>query len=122
MRPVSHPIDRVEVTFDEPKMVGQAGLLLVGTLVARLGLEAVIDRLVHLGARVGGANPGRKVLTLVHALVAGANHIDHVDILRAGDTAAVLPHQVMALHRGQLPAGVQLRPCPPARIRSCVFR
>jgi hypothetical protein len=96
MRPVSHPIDRIEVTFDEPNLVAQAGLLLVGTLVARLGLEALIDGLVRLGGRVGGANPGRKVLTLVHTLIAGGTHIDHVDVLRAGDTADVLPHQVMA--------------------------
>ncbi len=45
---------------------------------------------------VGGAGPGRKVLTLVHAMVAGASHIDHADVLRAGDTARVLGHQVMA--------------------------
>jgi hypothetical protein len=84
------------VSFDEPNLVAQAGLLLVGTVVARLGLESLIDGLVRLGQRVGGANPGRKVLTVVHALVAGANHIDHVDILRAGDIASVLPHRVMA--------------------------
>ena len=45
---------------------------------------------------VGGARPGRKVLTLVHAIVAGASHIDHADMLRAGDTARVLGHRVMA--------------------------
>jgi hypothetical protein len=36
------------------------------------------------------------VLTLVHAMVAGASHIDHADVLRAGNTAGVLPHRVMA--------------------------
>jgi hypothetical protein len=45
---------------------------------------------------VGGALPGRKVLSLVHAIVAGASHIDHVELLRAGATKAVLPHRVMA--------------------------
>ena len=49
-----------------------------------------------LGTRTGGFQPGRKILTLVHAMVAGATHIDHADILRAGSTAAVLPHRVMA--------------------------
>jgi hypothetical protein len=33
---------------------------------------------------------------LIHAIVAGGSHIEHADILRAGATAAVLPHQVMA--------------------------
>ena len=56
----------------------------------RLGLEALIDATVRLIGRVGGARPGRKVLTLVHAMIAGASHIDHADMLRAGSTAAVL--------------------------------
>ncbi len=37
-----------------------------------------------------------KILTLVHAMTAGANHIDHLDILRAGASQAVLGHKVMA--------------------------
>ena len=38
---VSHAIDRVEVTFDEPNLVANAGLLMVATLVSRLGLEVL---------------------------------------------------------------------------------
>ena len=96
MRPVSHGIDRVAVTFDEPGLVANAGLLLVATLVKRLDLEAVIDAMVRIPSKLGGFAPGRKVLTLVHAMVAGATHIDHADVLRAGATEAVLPHRVMA--------------------------
>ncbi|MCY4620603.1 MAG: hypothetical protein OXD34_02025, partial [bacterium] len=54
------------------------------------------DRVVRLGGRVGGANSGRKVLTVVGAMLAGGSHIDHVDQLRAGSTGRVLPFQVMA--------------------------
>ena len=96
MSRVSRGIDRIDVTFDEPNLVADAGLLLVGTLVARLGLERLIDTTVRLAGRVGGARPGRKVLTLVHAMVAGASHIDHADVLRSGGTGRVLPHRVMA--------------------------
>jgi Transposase DDE domain group 1 len=93
---VSHGIDRLDVTFDDPNLVANAGLLVVATLSGRLGLEALIDATVRLVGRVGGAQPGRKVLTLVHAMIAGASHIDHVDMLRAGATAGVLGHRVMA--------------------------
>jgi hypothetical protein len=93
---VSHGIDRVAVVFDDESLVANAGLLLVATLVVRLGLEALVNSTVILAGRVGGARPGRKVLTLVHAMVAGASHIDHADILRSGSTEAVLGHQVMA--------------------------
>ena len=96
MTRVSHPLDRIAVTFDEPNLVANAGLLLVGTLVVRLELEALVNAAVRLVGRVGGALPGRKVLTLVHALVAGGSHIDHAEVLRAGNTAGVLPHRVMA--------------------------
>ena len=96
MTSVSRGIDRIEVTFDEPNLVANAGLLLVATLVVRLGLERLINEVVDLSGRVGGALPGRKVLTLVHAIAAGGSHIDHADVLRAGATQAVLPHRVMA--------------------------
>jgi hypothetical protein len=56
----------------------------------------LIDDMVRLDRRVGGARPGRKVLTLVHSILAGGSHIDHADVLRAGATSAVLGHRVMA--------------------------
>ena len=96
MSRVSHAIDRVAVSFDDPNLVANAGLLLTATLADRLDLEAMIDDTVKLGDRVGGARPGRKVLTLAHAMIGGGTHIDHVDMLRAGATAAVLGHRVMA--------------------------
>jgi hypothetical protein len=93
---VSHAIDRIEATFDEPNLVANAGLLLTATLVERLELETMIDDVVNLAGRVGGARPGRKVLTLAHSMIAGASHIDHAEMLRAGSTASVLGHRVMA--------------------------
>ncbi|HSH62376.1 MAG TPA: IS1380 family transposase [Acidimicrobiales bacterium] len=96
MKPVSRGIDRIEVTFDDEHLVANAELLLVSTLAARLGIEELVNATVGLVGRVGGALPGRKVLTLVHAIVAGGSHIDHADVLRAGATQAVLGHRVMA--------------------------
>ena len=96
MKPVSRGIDRIAVTFDDPNLVANAGLLLVATLVAKLGLEDLCNSTIRLGTRVGGFQPGRKILTLVHSMVAGASHIDHADMLRAGSTSEVLSHRVMA--------------------------
>ena len=96
MTTVSRNIDRIDAVFDDPKLVANAGLILVGTLIKRLGLEALINERVRLEGREGGSRPGRKVLTLVCAIIAGATHIDHVDILRAGATQQVLPFVVMA--------------------------
>jgi hypothetical protein len=92
----SRGIDRIAVTFDEPTLVADAGLLVPATLMVRLGLESLVNQMVRLRGRVGGALPGRKVLTLVAAILAGATHIDHADRLRAGATDRVLPFRVMA--------------------------
>ena len=96
MKSVSRGLDRICVTFDEPNLVANAGLLLVATLVRRLGLESLINEKLVLRGRVGGALPGRKVCTLVHAIIAGASHIDHANVLRAGASRSVLSHRVMA--------------------------
>jgi hypothetical protein len=89
-------IDRVEATFDDETLVADAGLIVPATLMMRLGLEASVNQTVRLVGRVGGARPGRKVLTLVAAILAGGSHIDHADRLRAGATQKVLPFTVMA--------------------------
>jgi predicted ribonuclease YlaK len=88
---VSHGIDRVEVTFDDPTLVANAGLVAPATLMGRLALEALIDATVRLVSRIGGALPGRKILTLVATILAGGSHIDHTDVLCAGWTERVLP-------------------------------
>ena len=95
MGSVSRAIDRVEVTFDEPNLVANAGLLLVATLAGRLGIESLVNATLKLKGRVGGAMPGRKVLTLCTRWWC-ASQIDHADQLRAGATGAVLGHRVMA--------------------------
>src|SRR3954447_23441496 len=88
--------DRSEVVFDDERVVVNAGLVLAVTLGRRLGLEALIDAAVRLGGRPGAARPGRKVLSLVHAMLLGADCIDDCEILRAGRTEAVLGHRPMA--------------------------
>jgi hypothetical protein len=95
--PSSHVmLDQVDIAFDDPRAVAHAGLLLPATLAERLGIEQATDQLVDLGDRPGAARPGRKLLTLVHALVAGGECIDDVELLRCGSTASVLGHRVMA--------------------------
>jgi hypothetical protein len=89
-------LDQVHVAFDDQRMVANAGLLLPATLADRLGIEQAAEELIDLGQRSGAARPGRKVLTVVHGLLAGGDSIDDVEMLRAGATASVLGHRVMA--------------------------
>jgi hypothetical protein len=64
--------DRSAVVFDDERVVVNAGLVLAVTLGRRLGLEALVDGVVGLGKRPGASRPGRKVLSLVHAMLLGA--------------------------------------------------
>jgi hypothetical protein len=88
-------LDRFEVMFDDDRAVANAGLLLPATLAVRLGLERRANELVVLSGP-GYFRPGRKMMTLVHAMVAGGDCIDDTDVLRAGETELVLGHRVMA--------------------------
>jgi hypothetical protein len=88
--------DATRVLFDDERAVANAGVLLPAVLADRLGLEGLVDGTVDLGDRVGAANPGRKVMTLVSAMALGADCIDDCDVLRSGQTRAVLGHGVSA--------------------------
>ncbi|HEX2809513.1 MAG TPA: IS1380 family transposase [Kineosporiaceae bacterium] len=92
----SHTLDRLETAFDDDRLVPDAGLVLPATLVHHLGLKQLVDEHLDLGARAGRANAGDKLLTLVMSALAGGDHIDHVDALRAGGTGRVLGFTVKA--------------------------
>ena len=89
-------LDRLRVEFDDERAVANAGLLLPATLAGRLGIEQLVNETVDLSGRAGGARPGRKVLTLCHAMHLGADSIDDCDVLRSGRTGLVLGHGVLA--------------------------
>ncbi|MGH8976221.1 MAG: IS1380 family transposase [Acidimicrobiia bacterium] len=92
----SHSLDRVDVVFDDDHQVANAGLILPATLAQHLGIKELADETIKLGPVPGAALPGRKVMTVVHGILAGADSIDDLDVLRAGATQKVLGHVVMA--------------------------
>jgi hypothetical protein len=85
----SHTLDQLDTCFDDTHAIANAGLLLPATLAERLGIEQAADQLIDLGEqaadqlvdlgdRPGAAQPGHKLLTLVHGLVAGGDCVDDV--------------------------------------------
>ena len=94
MSSISGGIDGVEVRFDEGSLVGDAGLLLAGTVMDRLGLEAMLDEVVRPPG--SGRGSGAKALSLVASMLVGGSFIDDADRLRAGSTAQVLPFRPVA--------------------------
>jgi len=92
----SHTLDAMAVTFDDDRLIADAGLIQPATLAQHLGLRALFDTHVHLGAAAGRANVGHKAMTVIHSALAGGDSIDDCDALRAGATRAVLGHAVLA--------------------------
>ena len=87
--------DRIQIAFDDQRLVANAGLLLPATLAHHLGLGELVDQHVDLGNAPGRANAGDKMLTLVASALAGGDCIDAY-ALRAGSTERVLGCTVKA--------------------------
>jgi hypothetical protein len=80
---LSHTLGRICTVFDDPNLVGSAGLV----PVMGLAQEAGLDRLARQHLSVPGdkgANAGSKVASLVAGMVAGADSIDDMALLRHG--------------------------------------
>ena len=77
-------------SFDDHRLVANAGLLLPASLALRPGLGELVDRHVDLGDAPGRANPGDKLMTLVASALAGGDCIDDAEALRSGSTGRVL--------------------------------
>src|SRR6266498_177168 len=92
----SHSLDRVGTAFDDDRLVADAGLLLPATLASHLGLRELVDEHLDLGDRLGRANAGDKLCTLVFSALAGGDCIDDANALRAGGTSRVLGFSVKA--------------------------
>lgn len=82
-----HSAVRTHATFDDPNLVSHAGLVPAARLAENVGLEGLVGEHVHVGARVG-ANADVKVGSLVAGMVAGADNIDGMDLLRHGAVPA----------------------------------
>ena len=95
MLPPEHP-DRIQIAFDDHRLVNNAGLLLPSTLALRLGLPQLVDRRLDLGHATGRANTVDKMMTLVASALAGGDCINDADALRTGGTARALGGTVKA--------------------------
>ena len=109
---VSHTLSAMSVSFDEENLVGVAGLVPVMALAREAGLQDLVDEWVKLPTDYSedsvipgfvpqvlsdvvraviprdntdkGANSGLKLSSLVGGMVAGAESIEDMDLLRHG--------------------------------------
>src|SRR5690606_36352873 len=73
--------------FDDENLVSHAGLVPVMELAERAGLRGLLDEHVRFTServKSGAANPIPKLLSIIAAMLAGADSIDGLDVIRAG--------------------------------------
>jgi len=78
-----HRSTSLSATFDDTNLVSAAGLVPAMALVARTGMAELANRWLTLPGYFG-ANAGLKVTALVAGMLAGADSIDDMALLRHG--------------------------------------
>ena len=85
---LSHTLRATSAVFDDPNLVSAGGLVPVLALADAAGLRELAD--AHLTVPTDkGANAGLKVASLVGGMVAGADSIDDMALLRHGGMSRI---------------------------------
>jgi hypothetical protein len=79
---LSHTSAALSVSFDEPNLVASAGLVPALAVAEQAGLSQLADEGLTVPGSSGTA--GAKLATLVGGMLAGADSIDDLDLLRHG--------------------------------------
>lgn len=85
---LSHTLTRTSAVFDDPNLVSSAGLVPVMALADAAGLRTLTDKQLTV-ATDKGANAGLKVASIVGGMLAGADSIDDMALLRHGGMGKV---------------------------------
>jgi hypothetical protein len=83
-----HGLAKIHATFDDRNLVSRAGLVPVMALAHRAGLGDLAAEHVRIGRRCG-VNAHLKISCLAAGMIAGADSIDDMDLLRHGAMPAL---------------------------------
>jgi hypothetical protein len=111
---LSHTLASTSAVFDDPNLVSAGGLVPVLALADRAGLGGLAEK--HLTVPTDkGANAGLKVASLVGGMVAGADSIDDMALLRHGGMGRIFNNAYAPSTLGSYLRAFTLRPRPPTR-------
>ena len=107
---LSHAHWQISARFDDPNLVSCAGLVPVAALARRAGLVTLLERL-----GVPAAHAATKVIAIVLGMVAGADSITDLDLLRHGAMRRLFTGVRAPSTLGTFLRGVTFSACAPAR-------
>ncbi len=110
---LSHTAQSTSAVFDDPNLVGSAGPVPVMRSAAWAGLVDLADRLLSVPTDKG-ANAGVKVTSLVAGMVAGADSIDDLALLRHGGMSKLFTGIYAPSTLGSFLRGFRFGHVPPA--------
>ena len=93
----------ISAVFDDPNLIGTAGLVPVMGLAEEAGLEDLVAGHVSVPGSAG-ANADLKIGSLVAGMIAGADSIEDMDVVRHGGMG-----RLFAGHRAPTTLGTHLR-------------
>ena len=89
----------IEPVFDDPNLIAFGGLPAVMTLAEHAGLHDLVDDRVTVPG-TAGANASVKVSAIIAGMIAGADSISDLDVLRHGGMGRVFTGQRAATTLG----------------------
>ena len=110
-----HSAAHTSAAFDAENVVSLAGLVPVMRLAQQAGLPDLIAERVRLDTSIG-CNPAGKIAAIVAGMVAGADSIDDLDVLRHGGMDQLFGQAYAPSTLGSFLPRVHLRPRAPARL------
>ena len=102
---LSHTAGRMSARFDEPNLIGSAGLVPAIALAGQIGLGELADEVFTVPGAKGCA--GVKLTSVLAGMLAGADSIDDLDVLRHGAMGKLFGG-VRATRRGRRPKPVPI--------------
>jgi hypothetical protein len=87
-----HDWDRGVAVFDDPNVVSAAGLVPLMGLAEATGLSELLDEHLVFTSEVirsGAANPTPKATSIIAGMIAGADNIDDLQVIRSGGMKTV---------------------------------
>jgi len=73
---------KIEVSFEEPRLMHFAGMCLIQWFCQKLGLRRLLQRHLRPGPRCREYHPADMILAILYAIIAGMDRVNETQVLQ----------------------------------------